>query len=109
MNEPFESATSTGRIAALLTDLGSNSEVARKRAESQFRGIGQTAVGPLVQALAKGTATFCKPFTTAEVSYFDRAKIDEARTWVAARLLYVCGAKHHGRCLTKVANLENKR
>jgi hypothetical protein len=33
----------------------------------------------------KGMATFCKPITTAEVRYFDRAKIDEARTWVEAR------------------------
>jgi len=42
-------------IAALIADLGSNSEVARKRAESQLRRMGQAAVSPLVQALATST------------------------------------------------------
>ncbi|MGA2220785.1 MAG: STAS/SEC14 domain-containing protein [Verrucomicrobiia bacterium] len=42
-------------IAALIVDLGSNSEVARKRAESQLRRIGQAAIGPLLQALATST------------------------------------------------------
>jgi len=32
----------------------------------------------------KGMAAFCKPFTTAKVRYFDRAKLDEARAWLAA-------------------------
>lgn len=32
----------------------------------------------------KGMATFCKPFTTAEIRYFDRAQIDEAWTWIGA-------------------------
>jgi hypothetical protein len=31
----------------------------------------------------KGMATFCKPFTTAEVRYFDHTQADEARAWVA--------------------------
>lgn len=30
----------------------------------------------------KGMATFCKPFTTASVKYFDHAKIDDARAWL---------------------------
>ena len=30
----------------------------------------------------KGMATFCRPFTTAEVRYFDRADIDKAREWI---------------------------
>ena len=30
----------------------------------------------------KGMAAFCKPFTTAKVRYFDRAKADEARAWL---------------------------
>jgi hypothetical protein len=30
----------------------------------------------------KGMATFCKPFVKAEVRYFDRARIDEARVWI---------------------------
>ncbi len=30
----------------------------------------------------KGMATFCKPFTTAEIRYFDQAQADEARTWL---------------------------
>ena len=30
----------------------------------------------------KGMAAFCKPFTTAEIRYFDQAQIDQARTWL---------------------------
>ncbi len=30
----------------------------------------------------KGMAAFCKPFTSAKIRYFDRPKLDEARTWV---------------------------
>lgn len=30
----------------------------------------------------QGMALFCKPFTTAKIRYFDRAKIDEAKTWL---------------------------
>ena len=30
----------------------------------------------------KGMAIFCKPFTTAKVRYFDRARTDEARKWL---------------------------
>jgi hypothetical protein len=32
----------------------------------------------------KGMATFCKPFTTAEVRYFDRVQVDDAREWIAS-------------------------
>ena len=31
----------------------------------------------------KGMATFCKPFTTAKVRYFDHTKSTEARAWIA--------------------------
>jgi len=31
----------------------------------------------------KGMSVFCRPFTTAEIRYFDRTAIDEARTWLA--------------------------
>jgi len=31
----------------------------------------------------KGMSVFCRPFTTAEIRYFDRSAIDEARTWLA--------------------------
>ena len=30
-----------------------------------------------------GMATFCKPFTTATVKYFDIAELEAARSWVA--------------------------
>ncbi|MGD9635577.1 MAG: STAS/SEC14 domain-containing protein [Pirellulales bacterium] len=30
-----------------------------------------------------GMAVFCKPFTTAKIKYFDHAKLDEARKWIA--------------------------
>jgi len=33
----------------------------------------------------KGMAVFCKPFTTAEVRYFDHAQLDEAREWIGER------------------------
>lgn len=29
-----------------------------------------------------GMATFCKPFTTAKIRYFDASKLDEAQTWI---------------------------
>ena len=29
-----------------------------------------------------GMATFCKPFTTAKIQYFDHTKLDEAKTWI---------------------------
>jgi len=30
----------------------------------------------------KGMAVFCKPFTTAEIRYFDHAEADKARRWI---------------------------
>lgn len=30
----------------------------------------------------QGMATFCKPFTTAKVKYFDHAELDAAQKWV---------------------------
>lgn len=30
----------------------------------------------------KGMAVFCKPFTTAEIRYFDHEKLAEAREWI---------------------------
>ncbi len=32
----------------------------------------------------KGMATFCKPFTTAEIRYFAHEQADEARKWITA-------------------------
>ena len=32
----------------------------------------------------QGMATFCKPFTTAKIKYFDHSKLDEAKTWIDA-------------------------
>ena len=32
----------------------------------------------------EGMAWFCKPFTTAKISYFDHAEIDAARSWLKA-------------------------
>lgn len=32
----------------------------------------------------EGMATFCKPFTSAKIQYFDHTKLDEAKTWVEA-------------------------
>lgn len=34
------------------------------------------------KAWEKGMSTFCKPFTTAKIRYFDRAAIAEARAWL---------------------------
>jgi hypothetical protein len=31
----------------------------------------------------EGMSVFCRPFTTAEIQYFDHAKAGEARAWVA--------------------------
>jgi flavodoxin len=33
----------------------------------------------------KGMATFCKPFTTAKIRYFDQSAISEAREWLAGK------------------------
>lgn len=30
----------------------------------------------------KGMSVFCKPFTTAKIRYFDRARIEEAEAWL---------------------------
>ncbi|MCR9295602.1 MAG: STAS/SEC14 domain-containing protein [bacterium] len=30
----------------------------------------------------QGMATFCKPFTSAKIQYFDHQKLDEARAWI---------------------------
>jgi len=30
-----------------------------------------------------GMAVFCKPFTTAKVQYFDHARLDDAKAWIA--------------------------
>jgi hypothetical protein len=42
-------------IATLIADLGSKSEVARKRAENRLTQVSQAAIAPLVQALATST------------------------------------------------------
>lgn len=31
----------------------------------------------------EGMATFCKPFTSATIKYFDHTKLDDARKWAA--------------------------
>jgi len=31
----------------------------------------------------EGMAVFCKPFTSAKIKYFDHAKLDDARKWIA--------------------------
>ena len=31
----------------------------------------------------QGMATFCKPFTTAKIKYFDHTKLDDAKAWLA--------------------------
>jgi hypothetical protein len=31
----------------------------------------------------KGMSAFCKPFTTAEIRYFDRKTVNDARTWLS--------------------------
>lgn len=31
----------------------------------------------------EGMAAFCKPFTTAKIKYFDHAKLEDARKWIA--------------------------
>jgi hypothetical protein len=35
-----------------------------------------------------GMAVFCKPFTTAEVQYFDESKAEEASAWVCKGLVH---------------------
>lgn len=30
----------------------------------------------------EGMASFCKPFTSAEIKYFDLAEVESARTWI---------------------------
>ena len=32
----------------------------------------------------KGMAVFCRPFTTAEIRYFDRSEAEQAHQWLAA-------------------------
>jgi hypothetical protein len=37
------------------------------------------------KAWEKGMSTFCRPFTTAQIRYFDHAALAEARDWLAIR------------------------
>ena len=37
------------------------------------------------KAWEKGMSTFCKPFTTAKIRYFDRSAIKEAQAWLAGQ------------------------
>jgi hypothetical protein len=39
------------------------------------------------KAWEKGMAQFCKPFTTAEVRYFELHEIDQARKWITEGVL----------------------
>jgi len=34
------------------------------------------------KAWEKGMATFCKPFTTAKIRYFDQSELGEAESWI---------------------------
>lgn len=52
-----------------------------KFAVHHFRDIERVAVIGETK-WQKGMAMFCKPFTTAQIRYFDSAKAGEARTWV---------------------------
>ncbi len=36
------------------------------------------------KAWEKGMSVFCRPFTTAEIRYFDRSVMDDARQWIEA-------------------------
>jgi hypothetical protein len=38
-----------------------------------------------------GMATFCKPFTTATIRYFDRSEAEQAEEWIHADLLVAQG------------------
>ncbi|MGD1020946.1 MAG: HEAT repeat domain-containing protein [Verrucomicrobiia bacterium] len=55
MTEPSESVTSTGRIAALLVDLGSDSAATRNRAHQELVSLRKAAVNPLIGALRTST------------------------------------------------------
>lgn len=37
------------------------------------------------RAWERGMSTFCKPFTTAQVRFFDRSALKEARAWLAEK------------------------
>lgn len=53
-----------------------------KFAFKHFRAIERLAViGE--KKWQRGMATFCKPFTKAEIRYFDHDNLDEAREWLA--------------------------
>jgi len=48
---------------------------------AHFRDIERLAmVGD--KAWERGMAVFCRPFTTAEIRYFDRSEADAARSWI---------------------------
>ena len=55
MTEPSKSVTSTGRIAALLVDLGSDSAATRNRAYQELVSLRKAAVKPLIGALCTST------------------------------------------------------
>lgn len=47
-----------------------------------FRDIDRLAIVGDAQ-WERGMATFCKPFTTATIHYFDESDIDDARRWLS--------------------------
>lgn len=52
-----------------------------------FRDIERLAViGE--KAWEHGMAVFCKPFTTAEIRYFDRSQAAEGRAWIEGELVH---------------------
>ncbi|HUJ11637.1 MAG TPA: HEAT repeat domain-containing protein [Verrucomicrobiae bacterium] len=55
MSKPSETSTSTGRVAALIADLGSDSAVTRDRAYHELVSLRRAAVEPLLDALRKST------------------------------------------------------
>jgi hypothetical protein len=56
-----------------------------KFAWRHFRDVGRLAVVG-EKAWQHGMAVFCRPFTTAQVRYFDRGKADQAEAWIHADL-----------------------
>lgn len=55
-----------------------------KFAAHHFRDIERLAVVGETK-WQHGMATFCKPFTTAEVRHFDHTAMDEARVWLESK------------------------
>jgi len=75
---PLQDASKMGALASALAAaiaLVAARLLARCEEDTVMTGLG-------IDARQKGMVTFCRPFTKAEIRYFEYSHADDARTWL---------------------------